>query len=1073
MGLHLLAGLVMTLASLKAVAEGETSSSLPQDHAYQVVLRDYLATLGKADFAVELRPFVWEDRWIEEGDEEALHRIWLLSRRGPVRGPNQVLTTAPEHYTLKAIESAEGIRLGSRFAAPEPAAWLAAWEHPVNPYHGDRGLINRALALCVVDLIMLDQLHDQGQARRSDYLGGTMIWLAYVYHKVGHHWPEEVAVAYEAGLRRQLEKMHEWGPTTVNDNMDTKSVVSMHYLARAARDPELRELARSYAARVMDRVDASGMIRDAGGLDTSYHGIATFFMAWAAIASDWAFVHQAFDRMSELKAYLTLPDDGRYTSPSHFSARTAAGIVADQWSYLQRDWAASMASEHAFYLAFGGRTGRGRDHMLADVDHMRREVRSAMTRPAPDPVDAAPPLWQENHWPYRDLNYAYDYYRDGFYDRLREAEAADAPETYAPFEREGERFIRNFADTFLIARPSDAFGVVLHTGAIGWHRYMNFAGGSLSAFWTPDGGSILQGRTGNPVHPDQTRQTWEDWRFWPTHALSGETTEGKAFSSARIRRRVAEVTYETDEQSARVTFSGPIGARHDGGRSTQDGSIQGEVSYRRQMVVRDDGLHIESALFADGQDRVAGLYEILPLFLPDPRSPDKVEHAIFFHVKGERIRATGQPVSGVTSVEVRRMDGGAFIDFQEPQQVKLSPQVWKNGPIAVRNLMIDLIAPGGHGGPLRSASIRYRIRPWTGQPAPEWDTEVFAEASDGVGALPAAAARQRLITAVAAGESESADIRDALAHESLSVRKSAILGLRNMGPEGVDLLRATLADHGDFQTRHLAMEALAANGELTYEELFGQITPTLANGADADAQSAEALLRWRFMEGPEGVGFFMSVFEPDMERERYRPAGVELGGGVEVVADDDRGLVLEFPADPGTARIKNGLTLFRELPFLSADGPFAIELWIRPGASMKGRSTHLVDKMGSGQTGTDYSVRLVSRSSGTHSIAVSLGFGESDTEGLSSPPVDLDPEQWHHLTVSYNGEGRLRVFHNRALVDEAVFEGRGALEPGSRSLTLGDRTVANHNGYSGRMTGVRFHHREIDFERALHAEDRR
>ena len=94
---------------------------------------------------------------------------------------------------------------------------------------------------------------------------------------------------------------------------------------------------------------------------------------------------------------------------------------------------------------------------------------------------------------------------------------------------------------------------MIYTGPIGFTRYMNFAGGALSAFWTPAGGSLLLGRTGKPVQPELSRQTWADWRLWPTHALSGATAGGDAFSTARVRRRVSTVRYEVGDGRATVT----------------------------------------------------------------------------------------------------------------------------------------------------------------------------------------------------------------------------------------------------------------------------------------------------------------------------------------------------------------------------------------------------------------------------------------------------------------------------------------------------------------------------------------
>ncbi len=49
-----------------AFAQAARPTALPQDHDYQVVLRDYLATLTAADFALELKPLAFDEAWAAE-----------------------------------------------------------------------------------------------------------------------------------------------------------------------------------------------------------------------------------------------------------------------------------------------------------------------------------------------------------------------------------------------------------------------------------------------------------------------------------------------------------------------------------------------------------------------------------------------------------------------------------------------------------------------------------------------------------------------------------------------------------------------------------------------------------------------------------------------------------------------------------------------------------------------------------------------------------------------------------------------------------------------------------------------
>jgi len=699
--------LSLALAFLLPAAILPAADTLPRDHPYQEVLRDHLASLTVEDLDVPLLPFVWESEWMPEDGEE-LHRLWLLTQTSPIGHP-AIVRTATTHYLLDSIESPEGVRMVFNFADPKQAAWLVTWDHPSNPYQGHEGLTQRALVVAAVDMMMLDQYHDRGQGRRSDFVGGSLVWMSYVYHHLGDRWPEAVREAYEDGLHRMVDKLHEWGPTSVNDNMDTKSVVAMHYIQASARDPELAGKAEAYAQRVMSRVHASGMILDAGGLDASYHGIAVFFMAWAAAATEWDFLDEAFERMNELKAYLILPDwRSGYISPSHFSTRTSFGIEMDQWSFYQRDVAVAMLSPHSRFLAFGGRPGRSATYAVNEPERMKARIANHFSRPAPEPLDTAPELWREHHWPGRNINYAADYYRPGFYAELRHLQAAESPETRAPFAREGETFLRNFADTFLVHRGAH-FGTLLYTGPIGWHRYMNYAGGSLSAFWVPPNQTFLLGHAAG----DHTRAPWPEWRSWPTHALSGSTVEGKAFSSARIRQRVMSVEFDLDREIPEVRVSGPMGAAHDGGRAVQDEALRGDVSYSRLFRIEDERLVIETRWSSDGSDAIAELVEIFPVFLGDPRFVEAPPE-VHFEVDSDWVPATAEPIGGVTAIRVRTPEAAVRIGLDHPRTVQLAEEVFQDDYMTrnrLHNILISLVEPNELNAGISEAAITTTIQP--------------------------------------------------------------------------------------------------------------------------------------------------------------------------------------------------------------------------------------------------------------------------------------------------------------------------------------------------------------------------
>jgi hypothetical protein len=303
------------------------AAQLPQDHTYQKTLRQYLGSLTPEDLAVEQREFRLPER--ELSDEEK-HRLWTLTLLVP---PFDVGLPA-DQFVLGSIEGTKGIMTPNM--SPEGTAWLASWDSPINPYHGDPSLKRRAFVWCAVDMMMLDHHHQQGHARRSDFLGGTLIWLAYTYEKVREVLPEKPRAAYETGLRKMVRRLEKWGPTGAMTDMDLFAPVGLFYAARALEDPEIEKLARDYSRPLFTHprfFHPAGYFVDTGGFDASYNGISLFFAGHAAAATRWDFAIQALERAYELRGHLILPEPkGRSYGPSHFSPRTSAGTPREQWN---------------------------------------------------------------------------------------------------------------------------------------------------------------------------------------------------------------------------------------------------------------------------------------------------------------------------------------------------------------------------------------------------------------------------------------------------------------------------------------------------------------------------------------------------------------------------------------------------------------------------------------------------------------------------------------------------------------------------------------------------------------------
>ncbi|MEX0929824.1 MAG: hypothetical protein WD266_07260 [Balneolales bacterium] len=710
---HYFQPVIFLLLFIPWSAPDEQRSVLPQDHEYQITLRTYLETLTEEDFAIALRPLTYGFDYFSSEDD--LFKTWILFRQAPPQGPiadTKGITVEPKHFTLESIESEQGILMGGGsdnrpWIATDQMAWWSAWDYPGNPYYGNEALKRRAFVYCAVDMIMNDEAHEKGENKRSDYLGGTLIWLSYTYYKIKDILPADVRSAYETGLIKFFERIEEWGPRGSAADMDQFAHVGLWYTAKAIGDEDLKHRARAHSEYILsEHLRPAGYIDHGDGFDPTYNGISLDFLGWAALASGYDFFKVALDRMSKLKAYLSLPEpEGRYYGPSHFSTATSGDSPNDQRGLFSRDLGIAMVSDQAKYLIWEGRGGQSHGHgvpgqaeMLDRIEFLTRRTNNHFER-----NDSKPGRWERAHWT-DGIIYAHEYYPPGFYEKLRQIEAGQDPVRRAPFNRD-ENFIHRFPendvespdqhkDEFLAARFAE-YGVIIHTGRLSWwggtSGQSGFGGGALSAFWTKNTGSVILGRTGGFQGP--APDTWENWREWPTHAISGQTGSGEGFSSARYR--YPQKQYKINGQNATVSAFGVIGNEVDGGRTTENETLGSRNYYRRDFVAGPEGLSVESAIMAGAGEEMTELYEIIPVFIGGRSSNiEQANTRISLLISGEWIKADTSLRPDVDQIRIQRHQGEVFIEFSEPQHVKLASGIWEDqyqSDARVRNILIDLL----------------------------------------------------------------------------------------------------------------------------------------------------------------------------------------------------------------------------------------------------------------------------------------------------------------------------------------------------------------------------------------------
>lgn len=676
--------ILFTLVTLFA-AETVQAETLPQKLPYQQQLRKFMATLKAEDFqpvhkGLKVTPVA--------GDADARLRMWILSLQPPSVGRKRNYSSVmikSSHFTLGTIEGTKAIMRPP--AHPEPLVDLAGWDYPGNPYFGSRPLRLRAFVVAALDMIMLENLLESGAvAAKPDQnqLAGSIARFAYVYPGIRDVLPGEVRDAYVAGLKKLVIRALDNGPkayTPRNQGMYTWAAPALVLSAKVLNDAEITKRVEAYARQIFTDETyfrGAGYFPNGGTLD-SFNGISTYFAVWGALAADLPFAREAIAKVYDLRSHLTLPEpDGVLLGPSHMASLTSAEAAHEQWNWPMRTWGAALIADEAACLTKMPDEGDLQKAAALAVGEIGAQLQELSW--VPGGLDPAP--W--THYPAGTLvNFAYQYYPSGYHARRlaleKQGRAAQLPVLRT------DSYIRNFKDEFVVAR-APAHAAIVHVGPVAdpanAHPVYGFGGGALSAFWTPATGSVILGR-GIGAYSPQYKKTLAEWRSLPSHAVIGITKGGTVFTSAHIV--TPETTVETGPKSYTVTAHGSIPPfRHDAATK-----LEGKIGYARKFESIPGGVRVTTTVKTDGKDKIAELYEAVPVFLREAGSqakatPTKIE------IDGKPMPDT--PTDKVSTVRLTRFGGSVVVTFDRPCRVKLAPP-WADTyqtHSACRNLLIDL-----------------------------------------------------------------------------------------------------------------------------------------------------------------------------------------------------------------------------------------------------------------------------------------------------------------------------------------------------------------------------------------------
>jgi len=707
---------------------------LPQKHAYQRILRDYLGTLQESDFAHGVTAPL-ADAQVSD-DPEYRYRTYMMTfmhqpligwKRGtpavnapprlfllssiegpptpdtPPPAPLPLPDPPPTVFTPVDVPTPTGIVVPPVW--PETLAAFVEWNHPGNPYFGNVPLLRRAFVTATVHLIMLDEhLESVPDNHGATQNAVHLISLGATYPSVEKLLPAEVQKAYQEGLLRLGRRVLSWG--TKNSGHSPAAAVGLLYTSRAIDDAAFAAEIEAFVRRTFTDAQflhPAGYWIDGGkGVDVGFGGTSNFYAIWAALMTDQPFVRETVERNYRLRAHLCFPEpNGTLTGPSQFNARLGTPACGDQWHWDgARERAAAMLTDEAAHLL---KRLAPEDLAAAAPDRIRWFNFQIKQNPVRPDLYGRKSALKTGYWkndelqgrtwtwrPYYSYNFpatvnvAYQFYRPGAYARRKQLEESDSPCLRSPYQRE-ETFVRNFGDAFVAAKQKN-YAVLLHTGPVGKGSPESpceegFGGGQLAAFWTPASGPVLLGR-----RMGQGNDKLEMWRQWPIHAVSGCTSDGRVISSAQIAR--PEVEVETAAERTTVSTRGSVALAKAGSK----------LDYRRKFEIEPTGLRVTTTAVCGGREQLAELYETLPVFLHDQRRPPLPQPTeIEFRVADRWMPATAEFAEDVSAVRLHRFEGSVLWTFERPERVKLAPEVWSDTSLTkatCRNVLIDLM--NGH-----------------------------------------------------------------------------------------------------------------------------------------------------------------------------------------------------------------------------------------------------------------------------------------------------------------------------------------------------------------------------------------
>jgi len=217
-----------------------------------------------------------------------------------------------------------------------------------------------------------------------------------------------------------------------------------------------------------------------------------------------------------------------------------------------------------------------------------------------------------------------------------------------------------------------------------------------------------------------------------------------------------------------------------------------------------------------------------------------------------------------------------------------------------------------------------------------------------------------------------------------------------------------------------------------------------------DAVGRHVIALWSFTQGAE-------VEDASGHKHMLRLAGGKIN------PDGRFGSCLEsFRGHPFEDR--QHAAIAKNHPDLTPKGAFTVEMWIRPKPELNGYGqSFLLDKKY--VSDNDYQLILSeANKSGRRTLRMSLGFGTTSEDYLSTP-FKMEPNAWCHIAFTYDGAGTGAFYIDGTSMGKTHRAGRKGIQSGGHFLSIGDRIGSYYHGFPGFIDQVRIADGALEFRR--------